>query len=81
MTIDQVMKLALQLPEEDRAELVNRIRASCRDDRHANVKDAWVEVLEKRIADDEAGLTPSYSWEDAERMILEDRDESTSSPT
>ena len=81
VSIDQVMKLALQLPREERAKLVKQLDESCRDERHLGVKDAWVQVLERRIADDEAGSTPSYSWEDAERMILEDRNDSPSSPT
>ena len=81
MTIDHVMKLALQLPQEERAKLAKQLNESCRDEQHLSVKDAWVKVVRKRQADYKAGLTPSYSWEDAERMILEGCDESTSSST
>ena len=67
MTIDQIEAVALELPEEDREELVARLAASRT--RDPDVRQAWLDEAERRMQVVRAG-----------KMRLMDADEVLADP-
>jgi hypothetical protein len=67
MTIDQIEAVALELPEDDREELIARLTASRA--RNADVRQAWLNEAERRMELVRAG-----------RMGLMDADEALADP-
>jgi putative addiction module component (TIGR02574 family) len=59
---------ALELPEEERAQLAHRLYASL--DRDAEVEAAWAAEIRRRVADLEAGLVETIP---AEQVLAEVR--------
>lgn len=54
---------ALELPEEERAQLAQRLYASL--DRDADIEAAWAAEIRRRVADLEAGLVETIPAEQA----------------
>lgn len=67
MTIDQIEAVALELPEDDREELIARLTASRA--RNADVRQAWLNEAERRMELVRAG-----------KMRLMDADEALADP-
>lgn len=67
MTIDQIEAVALELPEDDREELIARLSANRT--RDADVRQAWLDEAERRMQRVRAG-----------EMRLVDADEALADP-
>jgi Putative addiction module component len=67
MTIDQIEAVALELPEDDREELIARLSANRT--RNADVRQAWLDEAERRMQRVRAG-----------EMRLVDADEALADP-
>lgn len=74
-TAETVLHEALQLPEEDRAEIATRLIASLDtetdEDPHA-VEQAWAAEIERRCDALDSGATTTRRWEDVRREIETD---------
>lgn len=54
-TLEQIQKDALQLPAEDRVQLMQALHDSVRTDEEREVEQAWIEEAERRYQDWQAG--------------------------
>ena len=64
MSIDQVEAIALELPEQERAELIGRLQDSLTD----NVDQAWRAEVRRRLERIEAG---DVEWIDGDEVLAE----------
>jgi putative addiction module component (TIGR02574 family) len=64
MSIDQVEAIALELPEQERAELISRLQDSLTD----NVDQAWRAEVRRRLERIEAG---DVEWIDGDEVLAE----------
>jgi putative addiction module component (TIGR02574 family) len=65
MSVEQIVSAALELPEEDREELISQLRDSLTDD---DVDQAWRAEVRRRLARIEAG---DVEWIDGEEVLAE----------
>ena len=65
MSVEQIVSAALELPEEDREEVISRLRDSLTDD---DVDQAWRAEVRRRLARIEAG---DVEWIDGEEVLAE----------
>jgi putative addiction module component (TIGR02574 family) len=65
MSVEQIVSAALELPEEDREEVISRLRDSLTDD---EVDQAWRAEVRRRLARIEAG---DVEWIDGEEVLAE----------
>lgn len=72
-----LLDAALQLPEEARIDLANRLFESLEPaEDEGDVEAAWAEEIKRRIDDLTSGREKAIPWEQARRMIFEDDDAS-----
>jgi len=64
----RVLDEALQLPPQERAEIVEELLVTL-NDYHAEVEAAWVAEIERRAADARANPDDSVDWREALRKI------------
>jgi putative addiction module component (TIGR02574 family) len=55
MTIEEILKEALRLPEKERAKLAGQILESLDDEDEGEVEAAWAEEIERRLQDFDQG--------------------------
>ncbi|HEX6042310.1 addiction module protein [Longimicrobium sp.] len=65
MSIDEIEAVALELPEQERAELIGRLQDSITDD---GLDQAWRAEVRRRVARIEAG---DVEWIDGEEVLAE----------
>lgn len=70
----QVYLEALELTEDDRAELAGLLIESLDTAADEGAEEAWSEEIRRRIAALDAGTVQPVPWEEAEAMIFGDRD-------
>ena len=71
MTREAILKEALLLPSEDRIRLLDDLWQSFANDEQAlALTPAQAEDLQKRIAEDEAGLSSPQPWEVVREQLL-----------
>jgi putative addiction module component (TIGR02574 family) len=63
MTRDAILKEAMQLSDDDRARLIDDLWATMRPEKAHQLTPAQAEDLQKRIAEDDAGLSNPQPWE------------------
>lgn len=66
---EELLNEALQLPENERAEVAARLIESLDRDKEAEVDAAWAAEIERRCADLDANRTTTSNWEDVRRRI------------
>ena len=65
MTRAQILKAALHLPEEERELLVAELAATLPESSSRAVERAWVDEIERRIVEADAGAIDSTPWSSA----------------
>ncbi len=66
---EELLNEALQLPENERAEVAARLIESLDRDKEDEVDAAWAAEIERRCAELDAGRTTTSNWEDVRRRI------------
>jgi len=61
---------ALGLPEEDRAELADRLLASLDEEPDPEVEEAWRQEVARRLEELHSGAVTSIPWEEIKAGIL-----------
>jgi putative addiction module component (TIGR02574 family) len=67
--IDTVLGQALRMPEEERAEIAEKLIASLEDSPDSAVEEAWQEEVARRIRDLESGAVVGIPWEEVRRRL------------
>ncbi len=65
---------ALELADDERAELAGRLIESLDEPTEDGVESAWSEEIQRRIAALDAGTVEPVPWEKVEAMIFGDQD-------
>lgn len=71
-----LLAAALQLPEDARIELANRLFESLEPADEGDVEAAWAEEIKRRIEDLESGREKAIPLDEAWKMIMDDNDAS-----
>jgi putative addiction module component (TIGR02574 family) len=74
---NQLLDEALRLPDPDRAELAARLIESLDPSTDDDADTLWGEEIRQRLDDLDHGRVATIPWSEAQRMILDDADEST----
>jgi putative addiction module component (TIGR02574 family) len=70
--VEEVIQKALDLDEEDRAEVASRLLESLEQEDVAD-GDSWYAELERRASELESGAVKGVSWEDLRQRLIRDR--------
>ena len=66
-SLDEVLQLAFELPEDDRRRLANSLMESVEPE--SQISELWKEEAERRIDELEAGTATTYSWEEVKSRL------------
>lgn len=66
---DQVYQAALSLPDGERALLVDSLIATLNDGQVAVLDESWVQEIERRSAEIDAGTAELIPWEEVRQRI------------
>ena len=69
--VDEVVRQALRLDEQDRAEVAARLLDSL--EQEDAEEDAWVAELERRAVELESGKVQGIAWEDLRERLMHGR--------
>jgi len=68
-----IMKAVMDLPEDDREQLVEELNAALHGGfASKEIEAAWATEVERRIEEVESGKVKMLPWDDVQREILED---------
>jgi len=67
---DAVLTLALDLPEEDRAEIAAALFESIEPEGEEEVEQAWRQEVAKRVAAIDAGEAQTVAWTSARQRLV-----------
>jgi putative addiction module component (TIGR02574 family) len=67
--VEEVVQKALELDEDERAEVASRLLDSL-EQRDAAADAAWISELERRAADLESGTVKGVSWEELRERLI-----------
>jgi putative addiction module component (TIGR02574 family) len=68
-----IMKAVMDLPEDDREQLVEELNATLHGGfASKEIEVAWATEVERRIEEVESGKVKMLPWDDVQREILED---------
>jgi putative addiction module component (TIGR02574 family) len=68
-----IMKAVMDLPEDDREQLVEELNATLHGGfASKEIEAAWATEVERRIEEVESGKVKMLPWDDVQREILED---------
>ena len=70
--VEEVVQRALELDEEERAEVASRVLASL-EEGDAAAEAAWDAELERRAAEMESGAVEGIPWEDLREKLMHGR--------
>lgn len=70
--VEEVVQRALELDEEERAEVASRVLASL-EERDAAAEVAWDAELERRANEMESGAVEGIPWEDLREKLMRGR--------
>jgi len=70
--VEEVVQRALELDEDERAEVASRVLASL-EERDAAAEAAWDAELERRAEEMESGAVAGVSWEDLREKLMRGR--------
>ncbi len=68
---DTIYSAATQLPVTDRLRLIDALAATVPDDHPPTLSDAWLEEIEHRSSEIDAGTVTTEPWEDVRRRLFE----------
>jgi putative addiction module component (TIGR02574 family) len=71
----QLLAEALRLPENERGDVAAQLIESLDPIADTDVEAAWAEEIQQRIAELKDGRVKPLSWDEARKLILDDRDE------
>ena len=71
LTAEQVLTAALDLPDEDRVELIEALISSVELPDQPPFDDSWREVISRRSAELDSGSVASVPWIDVKRQARE----------
>jgi putative addiction module component (TIGR02574 family) len=71
MSKRKVLEAALALPVDERAELAREIIASLDGSPDEGADDAWIDEIDRRVREVEAGTVETVDWPEAERRVME----------
>jgi putative addiction module component (TIGR02574 family) len=61
--LDELYRQAVELPENDRAELAGLLLESLEAEPDPDIEVAWAEEIERRVRDIESGAAKTIPWE------------------
>ena len=67
--IEDVISQALQMPEEERAAIAERLISSLDPAPEADVEQAWQEEVQRRVRDLDNGAVECVPWEEVRRLL------------
>ena len=67
--VDAVLSQALRMPEEERAEIAEKLIASLDNTTDTDVEQAWQEEVRRRIRDLDSGAVVCIPWEEVCRRL------------
>ena len=67
--IETVLGQALRMPEQERAEIAEKLIASLDDSPDIDVEQAWQEEVSRRISDLESGNAVCVPWEEVRHRL------------
>jgi putative addiction module component (TIGR02574 family) len=70
-TTEQLLEVALGLPDGDRLELVEALAASLRAEDQPPFDDSWREVVRRRFAEVRSGAVTPVPWSEVKRHARE----------
>lgn len=70
-TATQVLTAALDLPDEDRVEIIEALMASVGPAEGVPFDESWREVIRRRSAELDSGAIASIPWEEVKRRARE----------
>lgn len=65
----EILERALEMPEDDRAAIAERLLASLDATPDRNVEQAWQEEVQRRLADLDRGDVECVSWEEVKARM------------
>ncbi len=71
LTLDDLYQAALALPEEERAELADRLLGTLSPDVPSQLHPAWRDELKRRSAQIESGEVAPIPWDEVRRLAWE----------
>jgi putative addiction module component (TIGR02574 family) len=71
--VEEVVRRALQLDEQDRAEVAARLLDSLEQVEDVEAEAAWTAELERRAVEMESGAVKGVSWEELRERLLHGR--------
>jgi putative addiction module component (TIGR02574 family) len=66
----EILNSALQLPDNERADLAASLIESLDQPFDSDVQAAWAEEIRRRMAELDSGTVKAIPWDDARRMIV-----------
>lgn len=66
----EILKQALELPAEARAALADSLWDSLDQETDANVEQAWLEEIRRRVAELDSGAVRAIPWSEARARLL-----------
>ena len=76
---NQIYEAAMQLPDDERVNLIARLLGSFDDARDADADEAWRDEINRRLAELDSGEVTPIPWPEAREMILGNLDGPTAS--
>ncbi len=71
----QVFKNALEMKERDRATLASLLIESLETELEGDIESKWLEEVDRRIAELDAGASVTVPWSDVKKRLLRGLDE------
>ena len=71
-TASELLREALDLSQEDRADLINSLIESFDSETDANVEDAWIMEVNRRTEELDRGAVKAIPWPDVLRKLSSD---------
>lgn len=67
--IEEILKAALNLPSDSRAELAEKLLESLDEEKRAEIEESWVEEIERRWTEFETGKMKAIPGEEVMRSL------------
>jgi putative addiction module component (TIGR02574 family) len=67
---ESLLEQVLALPDEERHEFLSQLQARLPELGDGELSDAWIDELDRRLADVESGSAPTVRWEAVKERLL-----------
>jgi len=68
-TVQDILDIALQLPDQERADLAASLIESLDQPFDLDARDAWAAEIRQRVADLDSGAVKAIPWDEARQVI------------